>query len=365
MTKLETLKRSPLHLDYFRDDKNRICQVFTWHHPEDRILSIIKYDIGESFWVSRETGIQYKRILKSYSLEGHQDNLNLVKKLEPDYSYHSIVYNVDFLAVPVTRIIHYYYPEKRLEEIMNLQSEQLDEIEKKVKTLAELLHDHLKIPFRNMGITGSIVWKGQTKKSDIDFMIYGNQYAQNFNDDFSRIYDYIDDIKPMNESKCQRYEISMAKKSGLPLKLTKKYITIKKWLSVYNETNLSFLFSPTEKEIPFKYGEQIFSPIEPIIIKATIDDTAMGWAYPAIYNLTEVQVLSKSTLKQDEKIKRVLSFEGALTGYFKKGNEVVIRGLLERVSDKDGNERFYQIILGTKECVGNEFIIFYEDFEKL
>jgi len=31
------LKRPSLHLDYFRDDKERICQVLTWSQPEENL----------------------------------------------------------------------------------------------------------------------------------------------------------------------------------------------------------------------------------------------------------------------------------------------------------------------------------------
>ncbi|NHJ32620.1 MAG: hypothetical protein FK732_07145, partial [Asgard group archaeon] len=225
MTSRITLKRRSLHLDYFMDDMDRICQVLTWHHPADRRLCIVKYDLGKSYWVSRETGKQYKRILKSYSLEGQVDNLQLVKQIEPDYLYHSEMYGVDFLAVPFERIKQYYYPELRLQEILQ-EDTQLDDLEQKVKILAKLLHEHLKIPFENMGITGSILWKGQTEKSDIDFMIYGNKFAQDFNNRFPIIFEEFPEIKPMSAEKSSRYAESIARKSGIPIALSRKYVAI-------------------------------------------------------------------------------------------------------------------------------------------
>ncbi|MBN1328746.1 MAG: hypothetical protein JXA54_04660 [Candidatus Heimdallarchaeota archaeon] len=357
------IERASLHLDYFRDDKNRICQVLTWHHPQDRRLCIVKYDLGDSFWTSRETGLQYKRILESYSLEGHQTNLELVKKIEPTYHYVSKVYGVDFLAVPLDRIIHYYYPEKRLQEILDENKEyKNDDLEIKVKKLAELLHDYLNIPFENMGITGSILWKAQTQKSDIDFIIYGNAYAQDFNEKFPIIYEVFSEINPMLENKSNRYVISMARKSGLPKSLTRKYIELKTWLSVYGKTNLSLIFSPTKDELPFIYGEQLFKPIKPIIIECTINNADLGCAYPSIYQITDCKILTEKSSNFD--IQRILSFEGALTGYFKINNRIVAQGLLEEVRDIKTNNIFHQIILGTKECFGNEFILFQEDYEK-
>ncbi len=356
-------KRASLHLDYFRDDKNRICQVLTWHHPSDRRLCIVKYDLGDSFWISRETGLQYKRILESYSLKGHQTNLELVKEIEPSYQYTSEVYGVEFLAVPLERIAYYYYPEDRLQEILDDDKEEAnDELESKVKRLAELLHDYLKIPFKDMGITGSILWKAQTIKSDIDFIIYGNRYAQDFNEKFPIIYDRFSEIKPMTESKSKRYIESMARKSGLPTSLTREYIKLKTWLSVYGKTNLSLIFSPKVNELPFKYGEQFFRPIKPITIEATISNTDLGSAYPSIYTITECTILSENYSNYD--IQRILSFEGALTGYFKTNDRIVVQGLLEEVQDKEGRILFHQIILGTKECLGNEFILFKNDYEK-
>ncbi|MFW9923850.1 MAG: hypothetical protein ACFFDW_11250 [Candidatus Thorarchaeota archaeon] len=358
------LIRKPLHLDYFRDYKDRICQVLTWHHPNDRILSIVKYDLGDSFWVSRDTGIRYKRMLKSYSLEGHQDNLNHFSKIEQDYLYHSEVYDVDFLAVPISKIKEYFYPEKRLYEILH-SVPKLDSIEKKVKTLAELLNEYLNIPFANMGITGSILWKGQTEKSDIDFIIYGNSFAQNFNELFPQIYKLCDEIKPLNEEKRKRYEESFAKKSGIPLEIARKYITKKTWLSIFDETNLSLIFSPLEKEIPFEYGAEKFSPIKIVEIKCQILNSDLGYAYPAIYRIGNIESLQNEIELNSIDIERLLSFEGALTGYFKKGDEIVVRGLLEEVRDTKTNKISHQIILGTKEGVGNEYILFKEDYENI
>ncbi|NHJ49526.1 MAG: hypothetical protein FK733_17180 [Asgard group archaeon] len=358
------ITRPSLHLDYFKDDKERICQVLTWHHPQDRLLSIVKYDKGESYWTSRETGIRYKRILRSYSLEGHQENLKLVKDIEPDYLYSSKVYGVNFLAVPIDRISKYYYPEERLKEILNEHEENLEDLEIKVKKLAELLYDHLKIPFQNMGISGSILWKGQTEKSDIDFMIYGNDFSQDFNQKFPLIFDVFPEIIPMNEDKTRRYIESMSRKSGLPLELTPKYIARKSWLSLFGNTNLSFIFSPEKNEIPFQYGEQFFIPEKPVDIKCKISDTSLGSAYPSIHNITDCEFVGTNE-KEEVNLQRILSFEGALAGYFTKGEEIVVRGLLEKVIDKNGVKLFDQIILGTRECLGNEFILLEEDYQML
>ncbi|MHA1503842.1 MAG: hypothetical protein ACTSPT_01475 [Candidatus Heimdallarchaeota archaeon] len=357
------LKRPSLHLDYFRDDKERICQVLTWSQPEDKRICIVKYDQGASYWTSRETGIQYQRILKSYSLEGQMDNLENVKQIEPSYFYHSKVYGADFLAVPLERIKKYYYPEVRLKIILDRNNN--DRIENQVKTLSELLHDHLQIKYDDIGITGSILWEGQTEKSDIDLMIYGNEYAQTFNEKFPVIFENSKDITPMTPEKRERYEISMSKKSGLPQKITSKYIKMKTWLSVFNTTDLSMIFSPRPSEIPYQYGEQTFKPLKAIDVECTISNADLGSAYPSIYEITNPNILTSELKELETSLTRILSFEGALTGYFVKDDVVIIRGLLEEVVDHKTNRKFHQIILGTKECRGNEFIIYKEDYQKL
>ncbi|MHA1365145.1 MAG: hypothetical protein ACTSP5_01875 [Candidatus Heimdallarchaeota archaeon] len=330
------LKRPSLHLDYFRDDKERICQVLTWSQPEDKRICIVKYDKGASYWTSRETGIQYQRILKS---------------------------GADFLAVPLERIKKYYYPEVRLKIILDRNNN--DRIENQVKILSELLHDYLQIKYDDIGITGSILWEGQTEKSDIDLMIYGNEYAQTFNEKFPVIFENSKDITPMTPEKRERYEISMSKKSGLPQKITSKYIKMKTWLSVFNTTDLSMIFSPRPSEIPYQYGEQTFRPLKAIDVECTISNADLGSAYPAIYEITNPNILTSELKELETSLTRILSFEGALTGYFVKDDVVIIRGLLEEVVDHKMNRKFHQIILGTKECRGNEFIIYKEDYQKL
>ena len=357
------LERQSLHNDYFRDDKERICQVLSWLQPVNEKICIIKYILGKGYWRSQETGLQYERILKSYSLSGQQDNLLQVIKDEPSYFFHSAVYDADFLAVPLTRMKEYYYPEKRLNEIVyDKPTKKLDALELKVKVLAELLKDFLNIPISNIGVTGSILWKGQTKKSDIDIIIYGNNYAQSFSEKFQTLYDTHSKIKPLSENKKKRYELSLARKSGLPRDLIKKYIAKKKWLSTFGKTEISIIFNPLPNETPFQYGQQIFKPIRRVDIEGTIANTTLGNAYPSIYELTDCKPVGDKSLYTNLPLTRILSFEGALTGYFKKGDRIIARGLLEEVIDVKNDKQFFQIILGTKECIGNEFILLKEDF---
>jgi len=355
------LSRHPLHLDYFLDYKNRIGQVLSWFQPKEKLISIIKYEPGEGFWVARDTGLRYQRILKSYSLEGQQDNLNFIARKEKEYLFYSNVFGTNFLAVPLNKIKRYFYPEERLKEIH--EGKKRDSLEEKVRLLTQLLHERLNIPYENLGISGSILWKGQTKKSDIDLIIYGNSIAHEFNKRFSEIYDIYPEIQPMPPEKSFRYARSMALKSGLPTELTKKYIAKKTWLSVFGETNLSFIFSPTPEELPFKYGEEKFQPLESIDLECTITNAALGFAYPAVYEISNCSVVKGDD--HNLSISRIFSYEGALTGYFESGDQIVVRGLLEKVLPENKIDDIKgQIMLGTKECHGNEFILFKEDYEK-
>ncbi len=357
------LTRPPLHQDYFLDDKNRIGHVLGWLQPKEKLICIIKYVPGEGFWIARESSVQYQRVLKSYSLDGQQDNLKFIANLEKKLVYHSKVFGADFLAVPISRIKRYFYPEKRLQEILN-KTKLKNELEIKVKALAKLLKEHLNIPLENIGITGSILWKGQTTKSDIDMIIYGNSFAKKFNDDFPAIYEISPEIKPMPTSKAFRYARSMARKSGLPINLTKKYIARKRWLSVFGKTNLSFVFSPTKEELPTNYGAELFHALTPIELECTIADATFGYGYPSLYQITNCTILKGKDY--DLPITRIFSFEGALTGFFETSDRVVVRGLLEKVlPQKEGKESFAQIMLGSKECAGDEFIIFADDYEEI
>ena len=168
----------------------------------------------------------------------------------------------------------------------------------------------------------------------------------------------------MNEDKTGRYVRSMSKKSGLPYELCKEYIDRKTWLGMFGETNLSMLFSPKIEEIPFQYGEELFTPIQSVDVECTITKTDLGSAYPGIYEISDCKILSKLNENFELSINRILSFEGALIGYFVEGESIVVRGLLEKVSSERTKQPFAQILLGTNECSGNEFILQKADYEK-
>ena len=152
--------------DFIHTKDNLFFATTTYLHPEDRILSFLRYIPDPN----GDRSLNGKRYSKVDSKQAYE----FLSQKFPDYLFDCDVTKVQMMGVPINRVETILHPEERLEEILNLEDP--DELLKKVIKVADTFHEHAGIPYDKMGISGSTLpGLYKTAQSDVDFVVYGLQ----------------------------------------------------------------------------------------------------------------------------------------------------------------------------------------------
>lgn len=380
----------PNDRDYFMDENESIYQVLGYQHPPDSIYCLKKYQKiletteskAEFFWYSKMNDSLYERVITSYSSKNAAANI-----AENQYCKFSELYGVNFIVFPRIKVLHYFSPIEKLNEL----SSRFDN--EKFKALAEMmdqenvaleisyiLSNELGIPKFNLGVTGSFLWGGVHEHSDIDIVIYGVNNTLKFIKNAYRLPAISSRLRKLNTSEMIAIGNKFSRKTGLSMEDCVVFTSRKPYLFYYEKYFLSIAFSPLEREIennPLASKSTQFvneKGLTNVIVQAEVTDIDWGYFYPAVVNIKNVKLMNKSQLKGSKNLNicRILIFERESSGYFTEGDNIEIKGLIQRIEnpspklviseavtggyDNSEDKIYHQIVIGTKENYGNEYI---------
>jgi len=332
--------------DIFRDHQNRLFVVLGYIQPSDRVLSYLKYIPAEDgMWAAG--GIRYRRTFWG-SVDSTLEGMAILPK---DYIIEDNHFQTHLVEPPRSAIMEYYRPELRLKEIME---EPTDALEVLSKTAAETLHDALGISFDNLGVAGSILWKGHsTKHSDINMNIYGFTNAWILYNNFEKV-DRFDNHARLRSLPEWKHAIGR----------------VHNRIEVLRPTDLDALFSRRKAlcigdrcigitpvlfpdETPIHHGSESYTTqtTEPVTLRMTIKNAEFSIFHPAIYEINPIK-------HNDSSINRIMVYDGAFGGLFENGDQVEVSGTLQKVTMTNEDTHFYQVMVGTKNGSGKEYIRF-------
>jgi predicted nucleotidyltransferase len=64
---------------------------------------------------------------------------------------------------------------------------------------------------------------------------------------------------------------------------------------------------------------------------------------------------------EEIKVEEIVTFEGFYAGIAEAGEEVLIKGKLERVENKNRNKIYFRIVIGSFEAKGKDYIKIFKD----
>lgn len=332
--------------DIFRDHENRLFVVLGYIQPLDRVLSYLKYVPNQDgTWTAG--GIRYRRAFWG-SVESTVEGMAILPK---DYIIEDNHFRTQLVEPPRDIIREYFSPEQRLTEILEGPR---DSLEDTVKRAAETLHDELEIPLSALGIAGSILWKGHDAvRSDINMNIYGFSHAWTLSDNLERV-----------EGLCDWARLRDLREWNRAIERVSNRIPS------LRQTDLHALFSRRRalcidkrcigitpvlypEEAPIHHGSESYvtQAAESMTFNMTIANAEYGMFHPAIYEIFPITYGGGT-------ISRIMVYDGAFGGLFVEGDSVEVSGTLQRVTTANGDDEFYQVMVGTKTGSGREYIRF-------
>lgn len=324
--------------DFIHTKDDLFFATTTYLHPEDRILSFLRY-IPDPNGDRSLNGKRYSKVdsKQAYEFLSHKF---------PDYLFDCDITKVQMMGVPINRVKTILHPEERLEEILNLEDP--DELLKKVIKVADTFHEHAGIPYDKMGISGSTLpGLYKTAQSDVDFVVYGLQNHRKAMKAFEEIKkDEKGALKGIGPDYWRKLYEKRIKDGSLSYEEFMWYENRKHNRGVVDGSLFDILATRDWDEIHGTYADTTFEPMGTLEVECTVKNAIAAFDNPSVYEVEDVKILEGPDVPLNE----VASFTHTYAGQAVEGERVLARGKLERFT---GPKSGYRIVVGTtRESIG-------------
>lgn len=318
-----------------------IFNVFGYEHPEGRLFTFLKYipskfrDLFNVRLLKRTwkySGIEFSRAEKLYTAGNYRVLLKTFKENFPNYVYFCPFRGKEVISVPLSHVKKVFTPKYCLQALLERQNK--DRLQEAALDLIILISDVSNVPVEDFGLHGSIALSMYSEESDIDIVVYG---GNNF----------------------RRVEAAIGKlvKEGLFSYIFKNRLDAARRYRVrYKDKIFMYTAVRRSEEINVRYGQYYYTPIKPVKFTCRVRDDSEAMFRPAIYEIEDYSPTGLDSDMSGEVVpRRVVSMVGCYRNVARRGDEIRVSGILERVKDALSGDVFYQVVVGTAEG-GDEYI---------
>jgi len=319
--------------DIFVTKEGFVFYVFGYEHPENRVLSFLKYIPSQlkQYFPIRFLGQKWKlgnleliRSEKLYTAQNYQKLLETFRSRFPQYVYFCPFRGKDVISVPLGLVERVHVPKDCLQGLF--ERKRKDDLQKLALELTSLLSTESGVPLEDFGIHGSLALNMHTEKSDIDLVVYGSR-------NFRSLEGAVD---------------KLVEEGTLKYVFTKRLDRVRKHRGRYKDK--LFVYNAVRKieEIRFKYGDYKYFPVKPVTFSCEVVDDSEAMFRPAVYLIANYQPHdSASGLRENEAPTRVVSMIGYYRNVARRGDRIKVSGMLERVEKVETSETHHQVVIGS------------------
>jgi predicted nucleotidyltransferase len=324
--------------DYFETEEGWIFFVLGDVHPPGRVWSCLKYVPGEGVWGNGEN--RYRRVLKNYTVEEFLSSIQFLEHNAPDYVFFDYTVGARVIAPPLSKIRRVYRARERLAELIG--GEALHPLEERLLKLVGMLSDYSGVRLEDFGVTGSLLLGIQHNNSDIDLLVYGEQNLWRV----LEALEALDGREGITLQKSRAREGWVARASArypLPrseLEILASRVMNKGWVG-----EAVFSVHGVRDKPPHRYGEVLYRSLGLARRVVEVVDVRGSLFTPAVYIAEDGEAGPM----------RIVCYDMMLAGVLRSGDVVEVQGKLE-VAEAKGGERWLQILVGSYEGVGKEYV---------
>lgn len=312
-----------------------VLNVFGYEHPEGRVFSFLKYipstfkDLFNVRLLSRTwryRGIELFRAEKLYTAKNYQIFLEVFRRNFPDYVYYCPFRRKDVISAPLNRVAAVYAPKDVLHSLLN--TEKRDRLQRTTIDFIELISSESGVPIEDFGVHGSVALNMHSAESDIDIVVYG---AVNFR-------------------KVEATVEKLAAEGSLAYVFNNRLDAARRYKGRYRDKIFMYNAVRKPEEVKIKYGEYRYTPVLPVRFRCRVKDDSEAMFRPAIYRVEDYRPISQQhALPEDMVPGVVVSMIGCYRNVARKGDEIDVSGMLERVESTETGKVHYQVVVGTAE----------------
>ncbi len=318
---------------YFVETKESlIFDVKGFLHPIDRIIAFIRYYPSPK-GTRRRNGIKFSKIYKL------RDRFEFLKKRYPHYLFPN-TYNGQFLQGVLHKDIKKIYNPTETVQFL-LTKNTLSNLEKESMSFVKILSEVA--PNNSIGISGSLMVELHSPKSDIDIVVYGKDASYKAHEHLKNLIDgRKHGVRSMSITELQ--ELYMFRQPDLDFSTFARLERRKNISCMYSNREIFMRFVKDPSEIKEKFEDYKYKKVGYATLKAKIVDDSEAIFTPCRYLLENTKIIEGV---QVEDLYEIISFRGRFCEQVKKGETVVARGKIEKVTRKDGS-KWYQMVLGER-----------------
>lgn len=336
---MEILMKIPLGIegDYIETKNNHLFfDVKGLHHPNDRKICFLRF-IPDIEGNRVRNGIRYTKI---YDLEHRYSILN---ENYPQHLFFSKEMDLNLQCVKNEDIEKIYTPRDYFKIVSS--KKYLTRIENLSKNLCKLFIEFGDIPENRIGITGSPMIDLNTKKSDIDIILYGTQASLKFQEKLQNIVKKNKYIRNYNLDDYKKHYDWRVGGSGILFQDFLKTEQRKLHQGKYQGVDFFIRYIKSPKDWEGNYYDYQYKNMGRISLIAEIIDSTDSIFTPCSYKIKCSKVLKSDTniKNQMNKITQINSYRGRFCEQAKDGEKVLVEGKIEKVNYKDSE--FYRILL--------------------
>jgi predicted nucleotidyltransferase len=306
-------------------------------HPQDRVIAFVRYFPDEK-GERKRNGVAYGKV---YSLS---KRYTLLKERFPQYLVYDPVFDEMLCEVPVSDVKKHYKPVSRVQGLRS--SRCLDGLESRAIELVELLKEEANIPWKAIGLSGSIMAGLHTANSDIDPIVYGFVNC-------GKVYSALKGIlreklvgpKPYTREELRILYEFRSKDTAASFEDFVRTESRKVLQGKFLGTDYFVRFVKDWNEIGENYGDVQYKNAGYARIRATVADDSQSIFTPCTYRIENVRVVEGPNIQP---ITEIASFRGRFCEQARTGEAVIAQGKIERVIDRRQNREYFRILLGNK-----------------
>jgi predicted nucleotidyltransferase len=303
-------------------------------HPPNRIIAFPRF-VPDSKADRKRGEATYRKI---YALS---ERYALLKKSFPEYLVYDSVFDEHLCEVPVDAVMRHYRPVDCLREL--LCSSQLDELESQALQFMQLLREAARVPWSQLGVSGSILVKLHTPASDVDPAVYGSKSCY-------RVYRALKSLLEDEKSQVGSYRSDELKKL-FDFRSRDTVTSFEDFVRTESRKVLQGTFMERDyfvrlvkdwNEVEERYGTIRYKSVGYARIEARVADDSEMIFTPCCYRIEDVKVIEGTRV---EPIEEIVSFRGRFCEQARNGETVIAQGKVERVQ-KPGEREHYRLLLG-------------------
>lgn len=307
-------------------------------HPPDRVIAYLRY-IPDGRGRRERAGIKYRKVYSLYA------RAKLLAKRWPQYVCRDPFFNREVQAVPVDKVKQHYLPSERFAQLR--RAVELNERERLAADMAQTLMKEARIPASKIGVSGSILVSLSTAKSDIDLLLYGSNVAKKCHSKLRALLDTCSQgFSPYTKSDLRRLYAQRGQKAAVSFETFAEHERQKVLQGKFRGTDYFIRCVKEWDEWPEAYGDRKYLQVGRATVRATISEDSECIFTPCTYHLVDANATGNHPPPT-----QIVSFRGRFCEQARTGENVLARGILERVADERGVTHRLVIGEGPLDCL--------------